>query len=341
MKRTQDTMYLDVARVVSCFAVVMIHVLCTPIVFCQNDYSAVELFIVKSLRNSLNWCVPIFVMISGILFLNPEKEIPIKKLFGKYIKRLFIVIITFGTLYALMEIVFNERKFEPLQILEALRNAILGKSWNHMWYIYMAIGIYMISPALKIFVSNAEDKIILYTLTIIFVFSSILPFASIFFDFENYFPQISIYIFYMIFGYAIHYRKLELKTNHSLFIIAGFCVYVSLLQTNDFFYIENNAALLGTAYSSPFTLITAWAVFSLCKKAKSQSKFIRFLSPLTFGIYVLHPIPINFCYKVMHLTVEKYAFFPSLLAVTITTFLFSILGTFILRCIPFVRKNIL
>ena len=228
-------MYLDVARVISCFAVVMIHVLCTPITFCQNDYSAVELFLVKLLRNSLTWCVPIFVMISGILFLNPEKEIPIKKLFGKYIKRLLIVIITFGTFYSLMEIVFNERKFESLQILEALRNALLGKSWDHMWYIYMAIGLYLISPALKIFVSNAEDKIILYTLIIIFIFSSILPFVSIFLDFENMFPKISIYIFYMIFGYAIHYRNLELKTNYSLFIIAGFFIYVSFLQTNDFF----------------------------------------------------------------------------------------------------------
>lgn len=341
MKKSSDTMYLDVARVISCFAVVMIHVLCTPIVFCQNDYLAVELFFVKLLRNSLTWCVPIFVMISGILFLNPEREIPIRKLFGKYIKRLFIIIITFGNLYALMEIIFNERKFEPLQILEALRNALLGKSWDHMWYVYMAIGLYMISPALKIFVSNAEDKIIFYTLIIIFVFSSILPFASIFLDFENHFPQISIYIFYMIFGYAIHYRKLELKTSYSLFIIAGFFIYILLLQTNDFFCIENNAALIGTDYSSPFTLITAWAVFSLCKKAKAQSKCIQFLSPLTFGIYVLHPIPINFCYKVMHLTVEKYALLPSLLAVTIITLLFSILGTFFLRCIPFVRKNVL
>lgn len=341
MNTKSQTEYLNVARVVACFAVVLLHILCTPVVFCQSAYSDTELFFIRLFRNSLNWCVPVFVMISGVLFLNPEKEIPLKNLFGKYIRRLVLVIITFGTVYSLIEICFIEKAFSLNQIPKAIVAMCFGKSWDHLWYLYMAVGIYMLSPALKIFIINASDKILFYTLSVLFIFSSIIPYANIFLDFINNLPNISIYIFYMILGYSVHYKKFELKILPSVFILFVYMIYLAVIQKNNFFLVENKASLRSVGYNSPVVVLAAFSIFSLCKKATKIPKIINWISSLTFGIYIIHPVPINFCYKVLHLTVENYFLISSLCIVTIICFTTSIFATFVLRKIPFVRKYFL
>lgn len=340
----EDTGYLDTARCAACAAVVMLHVLCTPVVFCQSLYSDAELFLVRLFRNTLNWCVPVFVMISGALLLNPAKELPLKKLFGKYIRRFALVILSFGSLYALMEIVFTERTFRLFMILQAVVAVCTGKTWDHLWYLYMAAGLYMLLPALRIFVASADDRTFRYILAIVFLFSSAVPFASLFTDFRNDLPQISVYVLYALTGYAARFRKIELNFFPSILTLAIFLGYLALIQlpfTGGFFLIENNAALKSVDYSSPLVVLASLAVFSLCKKAHYRPEIVKKLSPLTFGIYVIHPVAINLCYKVLHLTVEHYNLLPSLAVTTAAVFTFSISGTLVMRRLPFVKKYIL
>lgn len=341
MENNESTEYLNYLRVLAAFAVLMLHVICTPIVFCQDLYSSVELFFVRFFRNLLNWCVPVFVMITGVLFLNPDKEIPLRKLFKKYISRFVIVILTFGTLYSLMELIFEDRSISVAKILLALKNAIVGKSWDHMWYVYMAIGLYLLIPLMKIVVKNLSDKVLYYSLGVLFLTASILPYVKKFIDFTNHFSMVSIYIFYLLLGYALHFKNFRLKNIYSIVILILYAVYVGLIQLSPFFIIENNAALKTLGYESPIVVLAAFAIFSLCKNISRESKVIKFIAPLTFGIYIMHPVFINFCYKVLHLTVEKYSLGISLFIVSLITIVGSIVATFILRLIPFVRKYIL
>lgn len=44
--------------------------------------------------------VPVFVMISGALFLKPDKDIPVKKLYSKYIFRIVIAFVFWSFIYA-------------------------------------------------------------------------------------------------------------------------------------------------------------------------------------------------------------------------------------------------
>lgn len=50
----------------------------------------------------VRWAVPCFVMITGYLLLDPNKEIDLKKI-QKYVLRMAVVILLFGTIYCLME----------------------------------------------------------------------------------------------------------------------------------------------------------------------------------------------------------------------------------------------
>lgn len=51
--------------------------------------------------------VPIFVMISGALFLNPTKEIGFPLLLHKYVKRIALALLIFGLPMCIIETFFN------------------------------------------------------------------------------------------------------------------------------------------------------------------------------------------------------------------------------------------
>lgn len=57
-----------------------------------------------ALRNSLLWAVPFFVMVSGALLLDPEKEMSYKKIYSKYILRIFVCLVAACLIYGIIEI---------------------------------------------------------------------------------------------------------------------------------------------------------------------------------------------------------------------------------------------
>jgi surface polysaccharide O-acyltransferase-like enzyme len=54
----------------------------------------------------IRWAVPIFIMISGYLLLDPKKDITIKKII-KYINRMILILLTFGFFYCILENLFT------------------------------------------------------------------------------------------------------------------------------------------------------------------------------------------------------------------------------------------
>ena len=73
--------YFDLLRVISSFAVVVIHV--TSAAMNTTEVSS-QTYMANALLNSImRWAVPVFFMISGALFLDPKREVTTKKLFTK------------------------------------------------------------------------------------------------------------------------------------------------------------------------------------------------------------------------------------------------------------------
>ena len=345
--------YIESLRCYAAFAVVVLHVICTPFVSCYDAYSDLEHFLVRLIRNLMNWGVPVFVMITGSLLLNPEKELPLHKLFFKYIRRFVLVIAIFATCFSLMELVFTEKTISVSIFFKAILNTLAGKSWDHTWYLYMTIGLYALLPFLRCFTlglekmdENSAKKTLFCTLCVIFVISALLPYLSFFFDFENFFPKVSVYIFYALLGYAVHKYNFSLNNKVSWCILVGYFLYTSLIQLDSKFLMKDNAMLKTLGNDSPIVLLSTLAIFSLSKnffskKNRKIGKITKFLSPLTFGIYVLHPVSVNFCYKVLKFTPEYMPLCVSFFATLFITFAFSIIATWILRKIPIVKRYFL
>lgn len=142
--------YFSVLKCLAMLAVICLHTFCTPVNFWYCYLNRNEIFIGVFLSQFLlAWAVPIFLMVSGALFLDKTKSIPIKKLYKKYILRLVLILLTFGTLYALMELIYTNKTINFFTVLTALKNVYAGQSWDHMWFIYMILGLYICIPPPK------------------------------------------------------------------------------------------------------------------------------------------------------------------------------------------------
>ena len=113
-------------------------------------------------------------MISGALLLNPQKEITVKKCLNKTF-RLFILLLVIGTIFALMELIAVNMDFSIHYLYKSFFNMLSKSSWGHLWYLYVIIGLYIITPCLRKIIENDCG---MYLCIILLIFNVIIPFIS-------------------------------------------------------------------------------------------------------------------------------------------------------------------
>lgn len=98
MEKRNRMVYLDTLRVAAACAVMVLHI------SAQNWYSVdvngYDWAIFNFYDSIVRWAVPVFVMISGALFLN--REIKICDLYRKYSARLVVAYFSWSTIYAII-----------------------------------------------------------------------------------------------------------------------------------------------------------------------------------------------------------------------------------------------
>ena len=98
-KLEERKMHLDYLRIIAILCPIIGHFI--TINSKNTSINSVHWLIANVIDNLLRWCIPVFVMISGALFLDQNKEINIKTLYKKNILRLFIALIFWSLFYAI------------------------------------------------------------------------------------------------------------------------------------------------------------------------------------------------------------------------------------------------
>ena len=93
----QRILYPDILRTIAVFAVIMIHFCAYG--FCNYDVYSLDWQIINAYESWIRWAVPVFVMVSGMFFLDQQKEITLSKLYRKNILRLVVAVLFWGFLY--------------------------------------------------------------------------------------------------------------------------------------------------------------------------------------------------------------------------------------------------
>ena len=124
--------------------------------------------------------------------------------------RMGTVLILFGSAFALLEQIFERKTLEIEMIPNSVLLVLQQKSWSHLWYLYVLIGIYLVLIPLKKFVDNSSNKEICIFIAILLAGNFIIPTFNIAFStkIENYmlFTQ---YVTYVLLGYTIGGLRVE------------------------------------------------------------------------------------------------------------------------------------
>jgi surface polysaccharide O-acyltransferase-like enzyme len=338
---------LDVIRIVAVLAVVMIH--CSASFVTAYQSHMIEFVFGNLLNGMAQLGVALFLMISGALFLDERKEITLKTIISKNVKSIAVITVVWGVIYAMVyDFIVPLLKGNAIPARTVLASIVNGH--GHMWYLYMIMGIYMITPFLKKFVSKENKEMVLFFIAISFVVQFLLPVADKicirYFGTAFIGPWIDKfsldffggYITYYLAGWYIVHVGIKQKHLRSIVYFMGLTAlalmisYVQFTRDYKFAYAVIGAPVF--LYSVSVFLLLNNITFNFKEKTANT---ITELSKLSFGTYLVHMLVLNVFKKLFPYS-EHFVLYIFVCFATVACS--SFLCAYVISKIPFTKKLI-
>ncbi len=342
MKNNTTLLNVDFIRVVSIFAVVLLHVSAACVVEI-NDTTSNEWIIGNLFDSFVRWCVPVFIMLSGYLLLRKETLKEDTTLFyKKRVFRLGIPILVWSCIFLLWGLIKTNLKgeIEPSFFNNIINPLINGIPHYHLWFLFMIICLYAITPLIrKVMSILTEKELWIYSFIFLGLSSLELFFQNV--SIKPFFLNFMQYIPYFILGYLIgkiQFSKKYFFYSIIIFVISSLCTFIGTFYIVN--YINYKQYILYN-YLSITTIFASTSIFYILLNIKINESIrrISLLAPLTLGIYIVHPLFIESA-RYLSLKVENYNPILSIPIFTFIIFLLSSLLIFILQKIPYVKRTL-
>lgn len=338
---------LDLLRITACFLVILLHV--ANAYWGWGDMYQPGWTGITTYTLFTRCCVPIFVMISGKLFLS-RNTFPISKLLLQYVLKLVILYTVWGLLYALddagLKVIFSGSWQE-------IFNLFITSPKYHLWYLPMQTCVYLMIPVFWAVAKYADGKYLEYICilacvfnvvnTIIWVFNPTSSYAN---SFLGYFASyIALFYIYFLLGYYLSTKKLDkVKVWHCLFVYAASSmiatVYTVWSSRSSRIY---DASLLDVYPTTSF--IASIALFVAFQKmhfvfSENAGKVIAVISRCTLFIYLFHPFVLD---RLQRVGIDGVMFNPwvCIPVVSLIIFVICLLPALVLTRIPVINKWLL
>jgi surface polysaccharide O-acyltransferase-like enzyme len=242
--------------------------------------------------------VPLFLMLTGALLLQPEKKECLGVFFKKRWARIGLPSLFWFGAYFAWDFLVQGIPFTSSAVIQGLLNG----PYTQMWYMYVLVGLYLLTPILRVFTANADQSLVKYFVIVWVVGAAILPFLGLLFPFQlnsNVFALTG-YVGFFVLGAYLSTVQLR-RSTLSIFILLG----IALTAVGTYVL----AANVGGAemyffqqYFSPTVVLVSVMVFLLLlsikpplvqeeNRASSPSKghrLIQLISQHTLGIFFIH-----------------------------------------------------
>ena len=241
-------------------------------------------------------CVPLFVVLSGALLLNPAKDVSFKELFGKRLTRLLIPLIIWGVIYILFDN-YELNSLGTLTFWGVLKEFYTGPVSYHFWFLYMMVGLYLAYPIINLFIKGAKEIHIRYFIIIWFIANSVLGTINAIFSTHT---ALDLSFFlgysgYFVLGYYLQNFSFSKAILNRLYLlgIAGLIIsaVIPLLYSFKGHFmeiIENNFTPELPFVVTGLFLYVKNHLNADTAKYGSIKKIITSISKESYGIYIIH-----------------------------------------------------
>jgi surface polysaccharide O-acyltransferase-like enzyme len=243
-------------------------------------------------------CVPLLFMLSGYLLLSSQDRI--FTFFKKRLTKIVIPLVVWALLYMWWDGVFLETTSTIKAIKLAIRNILEGNVHYHLWFLYVLLGLYLVTPIMRRFAQSASDGELLFfiglwlfTATVFYLLQqfkeiSISLFAQ---------PYVSGYLGYYVAGYYLGRKE---YTRKQVWLAAILFFLIALGRTLWAYYLTYDGGKFDTnlfefltwhviaASLAGFIVLKSVAQYLEKYFSLAAEKIILLVSGATFGIYLVH-----------------------------------------------------
>ncbi|HEX6232383.1 MAG TPA: acyltransferase family protein [Jiangellaceae bacterium] len=293
--RLDNTAWLDLARIVSIVAVVMIHVIAPVVTGRWASEGSAGWWTANLIDSALRWCVPVFVMISGALLLDPRRVERPRDFYLRRLARVGVPLVVWTVVYLAFRHWWLDHN---LSVEDAARGVMAGTPFLQLYFLYVLVGLYALAPFLKIVIRHTTRRMQAGLAGVLIAFGALDQLASVvaragsstaatrFLPFAGYFVA----------GWLLRDMRLtpgRVRVAAAVFVssVVATAALVGVLTTSEGWGVPGRY-LYG--YLSPTVVVMSLSAFVLLRAAGTAMRARRdrlgSAAVITFGIFLVHPL---------------------------------------------------
>ncbi|MCR4263677.1 MAG: acyltransferase [Candidatus Roizmanbacteria bacterium] len=300
MKTTKKySINADIVRILAGFGVVLIHVsdpfIGYPPTMGTRGFSWELVHLVNTFFRT---SVPLFIMLSGYLLLDPAKSFDPKTFYRKRLWRVGIPFIFWVLVDLTWTYVNAEKVPTPFELFEK----VLGVNLGHLYFLVIILELYYLTPYLLAFIKNTSRKMHTYLLYNAFGFTLLLSGINALSDKASVITSDNIITIFLPFvGYYVagyYFKDTIVKYATSFWTVAAYFIltFITAMASN------GDVGAYPRQYGSPFIMAMTLISFLYLMRSTLIASLanntvvlfsVKFLASMIFGIYLTHMLVLN------------------------------------------------
>jgi surface polysaccharide O-acyltransferase-like enzyme len=237
-------------------------------------------------------------MLSGALLLQPSKAgEPIRVFLKKRLARIGVAFVFWSAIYIVWSYYVDHASLSAYSITQSI---LRGGPYYQFWYIYLLMGLYLITPILRVVVNYSDRKLMRYFIILWFVTAFVPPLLQLITGLavDNTLLLFGGYIGYFVLGTYLIGVDVKTKILKILLAAGVILTFLGLYMMNFPFHSSGNYYFFD-GYMSMTVILASVAAFLLLSKVRRDwpgnskpwfNRLVHAISENTLPIFFLHPL---------------------------------------------------
>lgn len=286
---------MDFLKAFAIVGVIVIHVSAAG---CRRELGSLNWLAALFWGSVTRASVPIFLMVTGALMLDPEKEITQRELWTRRIPRLLLALLAWALAYKIYHLA--EGRLSAAGLVRAVKQVLVFRHQNHLYYLHIALLVYALLPGTRIIAAHAGRRTLEYLLALWAVLGIVYPTVRPLWPFtllRGIPTQYGLNLAYTGVGYgllgwylrryAAHPRRWALTAAAGLLLTLGGTAALSL-RAGEFRETLLEGASPGVALLAAG--VCGWTFSAL--RGRTAPRTVGILARASFCVYLVHLFPL-------------------------------------------------
>jgi surface polysaccharide O-acyltransferase-like enzyme len=286
-------------------------------------------------------------MVSGALLLDPGRAQPVGAFYRRRLHRVGIPLVFWTAFYLCFRVFWYD---ENLGARAAIESVLSGRPFLHLYFLYLLLGLYAVTPVLRTFVAAADAATMQAGIAVFLIIgcadAAIAAFADV--GKPNAATFFLPYVGYFLLGRwlaTLPLSELLVRRARIVAVVAVGIVATGTWAGTSWHGWDHTAAYAHT-YATPAVVALSAAVLVLLRWAfgvrrqatQLTARRLRYLGELSFGVFLVHPVPLAAIERYVgtpHTIAEAAWGVPATVAATVGI---AVAVSALIRALPLVRR---